>query len=250
MKKIALILLTVLAYLPGWATITPLPEIQFDLIYNTQGHPLIQPTQSELVLCQDRLCMQAAALGTYGAQKFSCGPGACHATAYEFSPFARLVLMFEDGSVRTSQIFSIPDGLITPFNVYVNDKELSVQAVDAPPHEFLWKRPQAWGSLVLILILEVLCAAAYVLYTKKSFAILYGVAIANVVTTFITWGFLAHWITQSALLWVFCVVVEAVLIGLINRKDLLPKEAALLSVIVNVTSYTLGMIISFTLAQI
>ena len=249
MKKILLALTAVCACVPVWADVTPLPEIQFNFIYNTEKHPLINPRGSELVQCKDRLCQESTPLGQYGAQKLTCGPGTCEAVAYDFEPFEQLIVAFEDGSVRKSNIFSVQDNtLITQLNVYVEADRLDVQPVDTPTNEPLYKRPQMWGSLALILVLELLCATAFIFYQQKRFTILYGVAIANVLTTAVTWGFLVHYVAQSALLWIFCVLAEACLIALINRKDITLKEAATLSIMMNVTSYTLGMILSFIFA--
>lgn len=248
MKKILLLFLLFVAYLPARADVVPLPEIQFNFIYNTEKHPLINPQGSELLQCKDRLCKENTPLGIYGAQKLTCGPGTCEAVAYDFEPFQQLVVAFEDGSVRTSNIFSVQDTLITQVNVWVEPDTLRVEPVNTPPNEPLYKRPQAWGSLLLILVLELLCAAAFIFYQQKRFTILYGVAIANVLTTAATWGLLVHYVAQSALLWIFCVLAETVLIALINRKDITLKESATLSIMMNVTSYTLGMILSFILA--
>ena len=193
--------------------------------------------------------MQAQALGVYGSQKMQCGAGSCTAVAYEFEPFERLAIAFEDGSLRSSNVFEMPGALISKFNVYVEEDRLQVEPVDTPAPEALWKRPQAWGALALILVLELLCAAAFILYTKKRFTILYGVAVANVITAALTWGALVHYTAQSALWWLFGVVLEAVLIRLINHKDISLKDASVLSIMTNVTSYTLGMIFSFMWAQ-
>lgn len=249
MKKILFVWLVLLAGNLGWAEVSPLPEIQFNFIYNTEEKPLINPRGSELVGCSDRLCTQAKALGVYGSQKMTCGGGACRAIAYEFEPFQRLMIAFEDGTIRASNIFELPKKLVSKFNVYVEKDNLQVEPVDTPPTEALWKRPQAWGALALILILELLCAAAYILYTKKRFAILYGVAIANVITVILTWCLLVHWIAQSAVWWCICVALETILIRLINTKDISLKDACILSIMTNVTSYTLGMILSFMWAQ-
>lgn len=248
MKKILLMLAACFIALTAWAEVSPLPEIQFNFIYNTQEKPLIEPAGSELLVCQDRLCAKSNPLGVYGSQRLLCTSGACTAVAYEFEPFARLLITFGDGSSKASNVFEVSEGLIHKFNVYVNTNGLFVEPIDTPYIEPLWKRPQAWGALCLILILELLSAAAFLFYTKKRFTILYGVAIANLATAIITWGFLVHYVAQSALWWVFGVVLEAILIRLINRKDISLKDAAILSVMTNVTSYTLGMIISFIVA--
>lgn len=249
MKKILLTLTVFLISLSAWAEVSPLPEIQFNFIYNTEQKPLINPAGSEFVGCKDRLCIQTEPLGTYGSQRLKCGPGACTAIAYEFEPFARLIMSFEDGSTRISNIFALSNELIHKFNVYVNQDDVVVEPVDTPATESLWSRPQAWGALALILVLELLCAAAFILYTKKRFSILYGVAIANVITAVVTWAFLVHYVAQSALWWLFGVVLEAIIIRLINYKDISLKDAGILSIMTNVTSYTLGMIISFIIAQ-
>ena len=250
MKKILLSLLAFCAFLPAGAEIAPLPEVQFHFIYQTDAHPLISPARTELVLCKDLLCMNATPLGVYGSQKMTCGGGACAAVAYEFEPFAQLSVTFEDGKTRPSNVFAVPDGLINQFNVYVGPEDLTVEPVDTPPQEALWKRPQAWGALSLILVLELLCATAYIVYTKKRFTILYGVAIANVITAALTWGILVHWVAQSAVWWIACVVLETVLVRLINRKDITLKDSATLCIMTNVTSYTLGMILSFMWVQL
>ncbi len=248
MKKILLILTTFMAFLPAWADVNPLPEIQFHFIYNTDKHPLINPQGSELLQCKDRLCKESTPLGVYGAQKLTCGPGMCEAVAYDFEPFEQLLVAFEDGSTRLSNVFSVKDTLITPMNVWVEEDGLRVEPVNTPPNEPLLRRPQVWGSLALILLLELICAAAFIFYQQKRFTILYGVALANVLTTVATWGFLVHYVAQSALLWIFCVLAEAGLIALINRKDITLKESLTLSIMMNVTSYTLGMILSFMFA--
>ncbi len=249
MKKLLLVLLACCAYLPGWADVFPLPEIQFHFIYNTDKHPLLVPHGSELLQCKDRLCTTPEPLGIYGAQKLDCGPGTCHATAYDFAPFARLTVAFEDNTARTSNVFALPNTLINQLNVYVEQDHLSVEPVDTPPNEPLYKRTQMWGALLLILILELACAAAFAYYKEKRFCILYGVALANLMTTLLVWVFLVHHVAQSAWLWFFCVLAETGIIALVNRKDITLKESAILSVMMNVSSYTLGMILSFMWVQ-
>lgn len=249
MKKTLFVLAAVCVGTFAWA-VSPVPEAQFNFIYNTQEHPLIVPQGSELFGCEDRRCASQEPLGVYGAQQFSCGPGACQAVAYDFAPFARLVIPFEDGKTRTSNIFALSDAVVNKLNVYVNADTLTVEAVDTPPHENFYKRPEMWGNLILILVLELACAAAFIFYQRKRFVILYGVALANLVTTAIVWLFLVHYLSQSALLWLFCVAAEAGLIALINRKDITLKEAGMLSIMMNVTSYTLGMILCFMWTQL
>ncbi|MBR2082796.1 MAG: hypothetical protein IJ876_07335 [Elusimicrobiaceae bacterium] len=249
MKKFLFFIAVFMLCTTARAEVSPLPEAHFHFIYNTEAKPLIAPASTELILCKDRLCIEAAPLGVYGSQKMTCGGGTCTAVAYEFEPFAKLSVTFEDGKTRDSAVFVMPGNLINPFNVYVDEDTLTLEPVDTPPQEDLWKRPEAWGALSLILVLELLCAAGWLLYTKKRFTILYGVAIANVFTAALTWGILVHYVAQSAIWWILCVILETVLIRLINYKDISLKDSAVLSIMTNVTSYTLGMILSFIWAQ-
>jgi len=105
-----------------------------------------------------------------------------------------------------------------------------------------------WVSLLIILLLEILAAAAYLSYIKRSFRILYSVLAVNLLTTTLCWWGLAWFVSESAFLWLFCFTVEALLLRVMNLKQLSLKESFMLSLTINVTSYTLGMIISFILA--
>lgn len=250
MKKILLIFTLFISYFCVQAEVAPLPEIRFNLLYNTAKQAPINPAKSEFIQCKDRLCLSASALGVYGSQHFSCTATQCQAVSYEFEPFAQLTLTFADGTVQQSNVFPVPNQLLNAFDVYIGPRTVTVNRAANPPQEALWKRPEAYQALGLILVLELLCATAFILYTKKRFTILYGVAIANIVTAAFVWCVLVHYIAQSAVWWLACVVLETLLIGIINRKDLSFKEAGLLSIMTNVTSYTLGMIFSFMWAQI
>lgn len=250
MKKILLSLLCVCACLAARAEVSPLPEARFTFLYHQAAVQLLSPSATELVLCKDRLCMNQTPLGIYGAQQMRCNAQTCKAVAYEFEPFAQLVSAFEDGTAAVSNIFPIKKGLINQFNVYVSPQSVHVVPVANPVQEPLWKRPQARSALCLILVLELLCAAAYIFYTKKRFSILYGVAVANVLTAILTWGLMVHYVTQSALWWVGGVVLETFIIRLVNHKDISLKDSATLCIMTNVTSYTLGMILSFMWASL
>lgn len=250
MKKVLLFIVCIFSFLAAWAEVAPLPEAQFTLVYPPASPYLLKDSATELLLCKDRLCLEQAPLGTYGAQRISCNAQSCIAVAYDFEPFARLVSTFEDGTSVSSNVFAINEDLINQFNVYVGPQSLYTVPVENPTLQSLWERPQAWGALILILVLELLCAAAWIWYTKKRFTILYGVAIANVLTAALTWGILVHYVAQSAVWWIVGVVLETLLVRFINYKDISLKDSATLCIMTNVTSYTLGMILSFMWAQL
>ncbi len=250
MKKLLVFTLLLCAFAPLWANVSPKPEMEFSFIYNTQNKPLIDAVHSEQIQCADNQCLQSAPLGHYGIQKLYCGPGACFSVAYEYDNFQKLIISFADGSKRESNIFPAPDTLRSRFNVFVNENGLTVEQTEAAPGTASWARTDAWISLLIILTLEILAAAAYLVYTQKSFKILYSVALANILSTAAAWLIFVQFIKETALLWLFCLLAEAAIIRLMNPRKMPMTDALTLSAVMNVTSYSLGVIISFWLAPL
>ncbi len=248
MKKLLFFPVLIALFTPAWADIAPKPEIQFSFIYNTQDKPLIDSVHSEQIQCQDGLCLQNEPLGSYGAQKLYCSAGDCYAVAYKFEPYQRLVIAFTDGVIRQSNVFAVGNDLFNRYNVYVEEDRLLVEPSDYKPG--LWEHGHGnmWFAFLLVMILELVAALAYLIYTQKSFIILYSVAIANVITTLLLWTILPHYISSIFVLWLICTVLEGIFLWGMNRKSLTIAQAATLSIMMNVTSYSLGMILSFMLA--
>lgn len=192
--------------------------------------------------------MQSEPLGSYGKQKLYCSAGTCYAIAYKFDPYQKLSIAFADGSVRESNIFPVGKDLFNRYNVYVEENELLVEPSGYEPGLLEHGHGNMWLALLLILALELVAALAYLIYTQKSFVILYSVAVANIITTLLIWTVLPHFISSTFLLWLFCTVLEALGIWAVNRKHLTLADSAKLSVIMNVTSYSLGMIFAFMFA--
>jgi len=250
MKKIFLLLMCLCAFVTAQANISPKPEMEFSFIYNTEEKPLIDPAHSEQIQCTDNQCLQAQPLGHYGMQKLYCSPGSCFSIAYEYQDYQKLVLAFTDGTVRESNIFQTPNTLRARLNVYIDKDKLTVEPTDVIPDSGSWARTDAWVSLILILLLEIAAAVGYLWYTQKSFVILYSVVLANIITTAVSWLFLAWYVPETTILWLFCLFLETFLIRLMNLKRISLKDAFILCLAINVTSYSVGMILSFMLAPL
>ena len=247
MKKIFLLTLLSFLFSPLWADVSPKPEMAFSFIYNTEAKPLINPLLSEQIQCKDNQCMETKPLGKYGIQKLYCSAGTCFSIAYEYDHFQKLIIAFEDGSKRESNVFQAPDSLRSRFNVYVDQDKLTVEPTDLLPPASDWVRTDAWLSLGIILVLELLAAAMFLAYIQKPFTVLYSVALANLLTTTISWLVLARYVKETAFLWFFCLLTETLIIRLMNKRKMSLKNSFLLSLAINVTSYSLGMIIAFWL---
>ena len=250
MKKFLLAVLVACLTAPVWADVSPKPEMEFSFVYETENKPLIDPAHSEQIQCKDNQCLESKPLGHYGIQKLYCSAGKCFSVAYEYTDFQKLVIAFADGSVRESNIFIAPRKLRARFNVHVYEKNLTVEPTDLVPDASGWTRLDAWVSLFIILILELLAAAAYAVYTKKSFRLLYSVAIANLITTAVSWLYLAWYVPEGTLLWLFCLGAETLIIRYMNLKQMSLSQSFILSLAMNVTSYSIGMVLSFLLAPL
>ena len=247
MKKFWSLLFVLTCCVAAQAGISPKPEMEFTLIYQTQNRPLIRPTTSEQIQCSDNQCLQSAPLGQYGLQKLYCKPDGCFSIAYEYEPFQQLILDFDDGVKRTSNVFEVPRKLRNNFHVLVRPTDLQVELSPYEKHFNALLRADAWLSLIIILLLELLAAWSYLHYTRKTYRILYGVVLVNLITMPLSWQVLAKWVTEPWCLWLSCFVFEILFFWIVYRKRLSLRDAFNLSFAVNVTSYAAGMILSFVL---
>lgn len=248
MKKFLLFTVVLCAVAPLWGGISPKPEMNFTLVYQTDQHPAVLPDTSEQLQCTDNQCHQSTPLGEYGLQKLYCRPDGCFSIAYEYEPFQRLVLAFADGVTRTSNVFRAPAGLRANYHVIVRPQDLLVEPAPASPRVNELLRADAWTSLLIILLLEILAAWAYLAYTGTSYRVIYSVVAANLLSMPLSWQVLVRLVPEPWFIWLFCLVFETLFIWAFNRKRLTLRNAATLCVATNVTSYSLGMILSFLLA--
>lgn len=248
MKKILLFACLLTAFSPLWGGIFPKPEMNFDFVYQTEQAPSIVPDTSEQIQCDDSQCMQSSPLGKYGLQKLYCSQDGCFSISYRYLPYQKLIIDFTDGVKRESNVFPAPKKLRDAFTVTVRENDLLVTPAPQPRTVNALLRADAWISLLLILLTEALAAFAYLTYTDKSYRIIYYVLAANLITIPLTWQILGNLVTETALLWLFCLVFEALFVWIFNRRHLSLRNAAALSVAVNVTSYSIGTIVSFLLA--
>lgn len=248
MKKILFFIALILTVAPLWAGIAPKPEMDFTLIYQTENKPVIRPETSEQIQCEDNQCLQSDPLGQYGIQKLYCKTDSCFSIAYEYSPFQQLILDFSDGVKRTSNVFRTPNKLRNSFIVLVRANDLVVEPSIKPQTFNALLRADAWMSLIIILLLEIFAAWAYLKYTRKNYRVLYAVVLANLITTPISWQVLGTLVSEPWFIWFFCLIFEALLIWIFNRKRITARDSFELSFAINVTSYSVGMILSFLIA--
>lgn len=250
MKKLLLALCLVCLSVALRAGVAPSPEMDFTFVYNTPDKPAIHASFSEQIQCKDSLCTESSPLGVYGLQKLYCNAETCFSIAYEYDRFQKLIVMFDDGVLRESNIFKAPGTLRAAFTVYVNPHSLNVQEAPTPSTVNVVLRRDAWTSLFIILLLEAIAAFAYLRYTNKKYSIIYYVVIANLASMPISWTILSRYTNETALLWIFCFVFEALFIWAFNRRKIKLHDSFMLSLAINVTSYSVGMMLGFLIAPL
>ncbi len=248
MRKCLLLFLLAVCAAPLWSGIFPKPEMDFEFVYQTELSPAILPDTSEQIQCDDNQCLQSTPLGKYGLQKLYCSDKDCFSVAYQYAPYQQLAIDFSDGIKRKSNVFPSSRKLRGSFTVTVRDADLLVQPAASPRPLNALSRADGWLSLLIILLTEALAAFAYLAYTGKSYRVIYGVIAANLITIPLTWLVFGNFVTETALLWLFCLVFEALFVWGFNRRHLSLRNAAALSVAVNVTSYSIGTMLSFLIA--
>ncbi len=245
MKKLLLFTLFLFILAPLWGGISPKPEMDFAFQYQTTDKPAILAEGSEQIQCTDNQCIGQKPLGVYGIQKLYCTAESCFSVSYEYAPFQKLIIDFSDGVKRESNVFATPSKLRNAFVVTVREKDLQVKLSPQPYPLNAFSRADAWASLVIILLIELVAAFAYLFYTEKSYRVLYSVVLANFITMPVSWHFLANIVPEPTLIWLFSFVFEALFIWLFNRRTLTLRNSAVLSLAINVSSYSAGMVLSF-----
>ncbi len=267
----------------------PKPTMFFEFA-PAENQPNLLVTDGILLECDDAACLQAKPLEDFGPQGFACFGTTCHAVAYTFAEYHRLVLIFSDGLTRESNIFTkrsfeanylvtiTANGLIVeegrghpnPNIFFISLIILNVLLLVGAFISLIYLirngiQSRRWIIIALIIsgalgisgsainltlpatiIIELVLAGIYALKRKNSLLpTLTLVCLANVITQFAFWVALN---TYSAANEIFLTLgleiiiwgVESLIFYLPQRQDMKFKEAALLSLVLNLVSFGIG----------
>jgi hypothetical protein len=85
------------------ADVGPKPSMDFTFEY--VDLPPLTILGGALIECEDSACTDGSPLEELGPQRFTCEQDACHALAYSYAPYHRLMIDFSDGVTRQSNVF-------------------------------------------------------------------------------------------------------------------------------------------------
>jgi len=254
MKKIAIILI-ILSFLGlplvALADIGPKPSADFHFNYEMAGSPTI--VSGTLLQCSDTSCSDAKPLEAVGPQRFSCEEKSCSSMAYSYGDYLKLVIKFSDGVERTSNVFKSSDSMNARYTVQVFDDYLSAGGGSG-----ITEPSQALGLLFLglylgliTMVIEVVVGLIFLLITRvrgEALLKMIGlIALVNIISFCLFYALL--WLTNGGLIYyiageVGVIIIEAVLLYYFSRKTFSLKRSFVLSLIMNIASAGLGLLVS------
>ncbi len=246
MRKLLFTLTAIMAMsLSAFADIAPAEQISYTFLFDGIAPIKIVPEQSEQLQCQDNQCLEPKPLGKFGIQSLNCDEVSCYAVSYDFGPYQKLIVKFEDGTVRESEVFKKPDGrknamivTVTPDTLKVEKEEVAL----APEH---LTKSYIISALLFVFLSEVLTAALFVFMSKLPISILLCFTGINLFTIPLNWWVLSNYIQKDGILWCAAFLAEFLLLYLFFGKRRLGKEIFGLTLFANVAGYSFGLVLSF-----
>jgi hypothetical protein len=277
---------------PANADMGPKPTMFFEFI-PVEGMSNLLVLEGYLMECEDSACLQSHPLEDFGPQGFKCYGTTCHAAAYSFTEYHRLVLSFSDGITRESNVFT-KNSFEANYIVTIEENDLVVMEGRGYPNPNLFffslvllnillltgafftliflirksAHARGWITAALIvssvlaisgsvlslslpatIFIELMLAAAYALRKKRP--LLQAITLfllANVITQFALWAALNTFNEGNAFLLtigleIIIWAVESLIIYLPQREEMQYKEAALLSLVLNLASFGIGLLL-------
>lgn len=229
---------------PAHADLGPKPEAVFSFDYQV---PRAQIVSGELWQCSDATCTGGEPLRQLGPQGFSCEVDNCHATAYGFADYQKLVIRFGDRT-RESNVFH-QEGFNGVFVVTVRETDLVVterfQAGYGSRVDFLTRLLYFAGAAAITLVLELIVASLFFRRLGKSCWLLLLVVLGNVITLPIVWfvfpalGLGSVGTTVAAELFAWLAETVILFIGSLGRLPL--RHALVISLVMNLASFWVGL---------
>ena len=104
----------------------PKPTASFEIEYLIE--PIPELVEYSLYECDQPNCSDQARLEQLGPQHFECSQDACTSMAYGYARYLYIEFGFDDGSIRTSNIFT-KDHFNAEYRITVNREDLFVEEV-------------------------------------------------------------------------------------------------------------------------
>lgn len=249
------LLLTGIALLPAApvarADHGPKPNQEFKFVYQT-AQP-IPVWGGQLLDCADSTCAATEPLKARPAAFFLCAPDSCNATSPTgFADYQKLIIQFADKTRESAPFAHRHNGdLRNTFTVTVRENDLLV-AEEASVYVFInpFQLLLFFPALIFTLAVELAVAAVYLKATQRlNRRILLWIVLANILSVPVVWFVLPllhrTWNLDATAIIVlselFAFAFEAGFLYLTNRGLLTARHVVLLSLLMNASSFFLGL---------
>lgn len=245
MKNFIFALFFILTFiLPAAADIAPAEQIDYTFKFEGLPPSKIITAQSEQIQCGDNQCSQPKALGRLGLQKMECDASSCHAVFYEMDDYQKIIIAFEDGTIKESQIFPKPQGRKNSMLVIVSPKELKAVPSGTPAPDRI-NKTYVFCAMFFVLLAEALTALLFVYINELPLKIIIWFCILNLITIPLNWFVLSAYTVHDGLLWCAAFFIEFAVLALVYKRQCTLQDIFGLALFSNVSGYCAGMILSF-----
>lgn len=246
MKKLFFVFIALIAFsLNSKADIAPAEQINYSFKFEGVNPLKILPAHSEQLQCEDNQCLSPKPLGRFGIQKLECEEASCHAVSYEFAPYQKLIIQFEDGSVRESTVFKTPAGRKNSIQITVTPDALKASAANSETAPDKLPKSYILLSMLFVFFIEISAAAIFIFMNKLPAGVIFCFSVLNAVTIPLNWFVLSNYFQSDGILWLTAFLIEFALLSLFFRKKSIYTELFGLTLFANVAGYSSGMILSF-----
>jgi hypothetical protein len=182
-----------------------------------------------------------------GKQKVEYSDKHVYSTAYEYTKFHKLKIIFND-KARVSNVFE-QSGFSSEYNIVVYEDSLEI--IDVTP---FWERNTYFYTflkyLIVTILIELLVGFIYLFIYSKPYSILYILVLVNLLTTPISWlllplflGFKTTLITGL----LFAILFEGFVFHKTANDFLSWKRAYYMSIYVNIVRFIVLLIVKFSI---
>lgn len=242
----ALLLGLLLVPTTAYADLGPKPEASYAFDYQV---PRVQIVSGELWQCKDAACTDGEPLRQLGPQGFGCEADSCHATAYGFAEYQKLVIRFEDRT-RESNVFR-QEAFAGVFIVAVRETDLvvteRVQVGYGSRLNTFTRLLYFAGAVAITLVLELIVASLFFRRLGKSCWLLLLVVLGNAITLPIVWfvfpvlGLGSVGTIVAAELFAWLAEAGILFAGSLGRVPL--KHALVIALAMNLASFWVGLVV-------
>lgn len=217
----------------------PEPTRRFEILMETSKKAELY--KGYFFECKDNACSAFDTLKETSGQQFICNGSTCTAVAAGFSEYGKIAIRFSD-KVRVSNVFTAK-GYNASYTIHVLDDELVVEETTS-----FWRSTTDMADYFKFLLFSILLEIPFALILFRKWMVplrhLVWVAVVNVfslaIFQFVLLQFISSLVVAYAVGLLVVILLEAIALHFLSRKDLPMGKSLSLSIGANVLSFVVS----------